>query len=290
MRRVLSCLGIGIGVIVVLILLLVGGVYISAQSKLNARVNNPLDTFTVDSSPARVARGQLLVSSVPGCGGCHSGNPQAQPIILNGAQVADAEALGFIWAPNLTPGGKLKDYSDAELERAIREGIAKDGRPLAIMPSDEFRNLSDTDVQDIIAYLRSQPADNQQDRPTSFSPLAYALLGLNQVTLSNQSPVSNVQKVQSGRTAARGEYLVSIGGCKACHGPNLDGENTIPGIPVGPNLAAAKGWTEQQFIQTMKTGTDPGGKVLNPAIMPWRTIGRLPDDDLIAIITYLKSR
>ena len=192
MRRILSCFGILIGVVIVLVLLLVGGVYFSAQLKLESRFNNPLDTFTVDKSPARVARGQLLVSSVPGCVGCHASNPQATPPLLNGAQVKDAEAFGFIWAPNLTPGGQLKDYSDAELERAVREGISREGRPLAIMPSGDFANLSDIDMQDIIAYLRSQPSDNQADRATSYSALAYALLGLNQVPLSNGPPVSNV--------------------------------------------------------------------------------------------------
>ena len=41
---------------------------------------------------------------------------------------------------------------------AIREGMDKSGRGLLIMPSDEYKRLSDQDVQAVVAYLRSQPS------------------------------------------------------------------------------------------------------------------------------------
>ena len=71
--------------------------------------------------------------------------------------------MGVLYATNLTPGGPLKDWTDGEIVRAIREGVGQDGRALIGMPSQAYRNLSDADVQALVAYLRSQPAvDNPQ--------------------------------------------------------------------------------------------------------------------------------
>ena len=65
--------------------------------------------------------------------------------------------VGTLYGANLTPAGEIKDWSDGEIIRAIREGVHKTGRSLIIMPSEVFRHLSDVDVQAIVAYfVRSQ--------------------------------------------------------------------------------------------------------------------------------------
>jgi hypothetical protein len=69
-----------------------------------------------------------------------------------------------LWAANLTPA-HFKNWSDGEIVRAIREGVGKDGRSLVIMPSEVFHNLSDADVQAIVAVLLAQPAV-EPDTPT----------------------------------------------------------------------------------------------------------------------------
>ena len=56
---------------------------------------------------------------------------------------------------NLTPTG-LKDWSDAEIARAIREGKSRDGSALRPpMAFDWYKNISDEDMKALIAYLRS---------------------------------------------------------------------------------------------------------------------------------------
>ena len=49
------------------------------------------------------------------------------------------------------------------------------------------------------------------------------------------------------------------------------------------------GWTEELFIQTLRTGKFMGMSrdILPP--MPWQTIGQMTDDDLKAMFAYLKS-
>jgi mono/diheme cytochrome c family protein len=58
---------------------------------------------------------------------------------------------------NLTPHASgLKDWSNAQIAHAVREGVDRDGRPL--MPPMGFayyRTINDADMDALIAYLRS---------------------------------------------------------------------------------------------------------------------------------------
>jgi mono/diheme cytochrome c family protein len=58
---------------------------------------------------------------------------------------------------NLTPDASgLKDWSDAEIARAIRSGVDRSGQPLKPPMAFEFyKNISDRDMSALIAYLRS---------------------------------------------------------------------------------------------------------------------------------------
>lgn len=290
MRKLLfGCLGI-IGVLLVILVIGIAGIYFNANRQLNATIDRPVQAISVQTSPERVARGRYLVSTVPGCVGCHASNRASDPPLLDGGVVEDAAVLGYFPAPNLTPGGKLKNYSDAEIARSITEGISKEGRPLVVMPSENFKNLSMDDLSAIIAYLRSMPSVERELGKVSLSPLGTILLGTGQVPLSNQPPYQPKPGVPVGPTKEFGTYLVTIGGCRDCHGANLDGKDTTPGPPPGPDLAIVKGWTDQQFITTLRSGTDPAGRQLDPNKMPWKEFGRLTDSDLKAIYEYLKAR
>ena len=94
---------------------------------------------------------------------------------------------------------------------------------LIIMPSEVFHNMSDADVQAIVAYLRSQPArvgyaaDETEYRRAFF-------IGAGVAPTSAQPPIPQpVVAPVEGASAEYGEYLVSILGCRVCHGENLYG-------------------------------------------------------------------
>ena len=172
--------------------------------------------------------------------------------------------------------------------RAIREGIDRDGRALMLMPSEEYRHLSDHDVRAVVAYLRSQPAVAGDSPPPGLTPLGIALVGTGQFRLSNQAPVQNVTAPPRGPSIEYGAYLPQVSGCGTCRGAALDGQNIPQGPPPGPSLRIVKGWTEEQLIRTVREGVDPSGKRLTDA-MPWREYGRGTDDDLRALYAYLRS-
>jgi mono/diheme cytochrome c family protein len=285
--RVLRLVGVVLGVLLLLIVLLVGVVYLNGRRQLNQHFDNPVPSAAVATTPEQVARGRYLVWSFAECVGCHASNPTTDPPVLDGNHMADLEALGTFYAPNLTPG-RLADWSDGEIVRAIREGVSKDGRGLLIMPSENFRNMADEDVQAVVAFLRSQPAVQKETPPLNPSFLGSMLLGSGQVGSTRQPPVGRVSAPPRGPTAEYGAYLVSIGGCTSCHGANLDGENIPTGPPKGPNLRIVKGWTDQQFLETMRTGMTSQGRQLSEE-MPWRAYGQGTDDDLRAVYAFLRG-
>ena len=280
--------GFVIGGLIALVVIVVAGLYLNLVRIRTTQYTNPVANVSVARTPDQVARGQYMATAFPGCAGCHSSNASASPPILDGGHVAGLDPLGSFNAPNLTPGGPTKDWTDGQIIRAIREGIDRDGHPIALMPAADYHNLSDDDVQSVVAYLRSQPAVQKDSAGVSFGFLGTMLTSTGRFPLSNQPPAGAVTAPPRGPTGAYGKYLVSITGCTTCHGPALDAQNIPPGPPPGPSLRSVKSWSDAEFIATLRTGIDPAKHQLGEA-MPWRQFGQGTDDDLKAIYQYVIS-
>jgi mono/diheme cytochrome c family protein len=275
-------------------LLILGGI---GFYKLNQRYDNPIPDVQVAGTPAQVARGEQLAHI---CVSCHT---PANQLPLSGANFAakfGLPPLGTVYAPNLTPASDIADWSDGEIIRAIREGVHKDGRALLIMPANNFRHISDDDVQALVAYLRAQPAAGAPTPPTQFNILGALFTDLVDFRAAQQ-PVEHVPMPQAG-TPEYGKYMVDIIGCRDCHGAQLQGrvDNGQPGPPAGPNLTAiVPQWSEAQFITYFNSGTMPGGGK-TPMLtlsggfteprMPWPLVrAATTDDELRAMYAYLHS-
>jgi mono/diheme cytochrome c family protein len=239
----------------------------------------------VAGTPDQVARGAKFSAFCPICHSPNGGAPLVGQNFSEGGPPA-----GTLYAANLTPAGEIKDWSDGEVIRAIREGVHKNGRPLVIMPSEAFRNLSDLDVQAVVAYLRSQPAVEPATPPTRLNVIGALLIGSGLAQTSAQPPITHpIIAPAEGASAAYGQYLVSILACRLCHGENLTGgKSRGPGPPAGPNLMAfLTTWRLEDFVQTLRTGVDPYKHKLSEA-MPWKAISAFATDtDLAAIYAYL---
>ncbi len=255
--------------------------------KLEARHANPVADVKVAGTPAQIARGNQLAW---GCADCHS--PTLDLPLIGGAEnmIAGGPPLGVLYAPNLTPGGPLQGWTDGEIVRAIREGIAQEGRPLIAMPSQAYRHLSDADVQALVAYLRSQPAVVNSQPARNLNIVAALFMGAGLFPTSAQSPVGSVTAPPAGPTAEYGGYLVAAGGCADCHGVKLDGVPPNSFVPAGPPLKPfAVAFSEAQFFGIFRDGLRPDGSPVAEG-MPWRNIGKtMSDDDLRAVQAYLKT-
>ena len=107
---------------------------------------------------AMVGRGRYLFT-VASCAFCHM-NDGSGGFKLSGAY-SGGYGFGTIFVPNITPDKEagIGGWSDSEIARAIRSGVARDGRPLYWqgMPWDHFSNFDEEDVRSIVAYLRLLP-------------------------------------------------------------------------------------------------------------------------------------
>lgn len=243
----------------------------------------------VSMTPENVARGERLAYI---CSDCHASAKGSLP--LDGldllAATADAPPIGTLIGTNLTPGGPLADWSDGEIIRAIREGVDKDGKPLFVMPSIAFRHMSDEDVQALVAYLRSQPAVENDLPDQDLNILGALFVGLGQFSSSAQAPITGPVAAPPKGTAEYGDYLVRAFGCEDCHGPDLDGQAGLMGPGVNLTLIVPN-WTADQFIQLFRSGTSPiTGRKIEPEAMPWMAYEEaFSDEELRDIYTYLHS-
>jgi mono/diheme cytochrome c family protein len=180
------------------------------------------DDDTGATQTALEARGEYLVEHVAGCGNCHTPYVDGRPDTTRRlAGVTDRHTIanvGKINSANLTPHETgLKTWTDDQIKRAIREGIRNDGSVMWFnMPYYELANLTDDDLNAIVAYLRSvPPVDNAltrrpyELRTTPFLPITGDFVP--QTTL----PATDAKYA----TAQRGRYLASFG-CLHCHTPN----------------------------------------------------------------------
>jgi mono/diheme cytochrome c family protein len=102
---------------------------------------------------AVLGRGRYLFT-VTSCSFCHGADG-------SGGRKVSWKPFGTLWARNITSDREtgIGAWSDAEVARAIRSGIARDGRPLHWqgMTWDLLSNLDEEDVRALIAYLRTLP-------------------------------------------------------------------------------------------------------------------------------------
>ena len=99
------------------------------------------------------ARGRYLFT-ITSCVMCHNAAGDG------GAKIS-WKPFGTLYARNLTNDAEygLATWTDAQIARAIRSGISRDGRALHWqgMPWDLFSNLEEEDLRALAYYLRSLP-------------------------------------------------------------------------------------------------------------------------------------
>jgi mono/diheme cytochrome c family protein len=291
--RALRWIGIGVLSLVGLLLIAVIGVYIASSIRLNKTYEIPAESIVIPSDAASIERGRRLATSVGQCVDCHGEN-------LAGREFINAPGIGRFYSANLTSGegGAGRTFGDADWVRALRHGVGQDGKPLLIMPAQGFNSLSPEDLGALIAYVKSVPPVDNVAPPSDIQVLGRALFVAGQIqalaaeSIDHRAPVAPAPPV--GATREYGQYLVRVGGCVDCHGPNLSGgpiTGAPPEAPPASNITPGgqiSAWSDAEFIKTMHTGVNPAGKQLD-SFMPYKYIGKLSDDELRAIFLYLKS-
>ena len=260
-------------------------------SRLNKTYDIQPANVSIPEDAAAIERGAYIYSF--SCAGCHGEDG-------SGYVVMDDPALGYIPGPNLTPGqgGAGSTFSEVDFVRAIRHGVDPDGKPLMIMSSRAYRYLSEADLGAIITYVQDFAAVDNDLGDKNLKPPGRILLALGAFgdilaaeVIDHDAPIPS--SPAQGATVEYGEYLVKTGDCATCHGPNLAGmQGPEPGAPYSTNLTPGGVlaiWSAEEFIETMRSGTTPYGRELDPDFMPWKSVGKMTEDDMTAMFLYLQS-
>ena len=237
-----------------------------------------------------IASGRHLVETRVGCRGCHSKD-------FGGGVIIDAPILGRWVAPNLTTGSGsvTREYTAADWDHAVRHGLRRGGRSSS-MPAIEFVNLSDHELSDIVAYIRSLPPVDRDLGRVKFGPVFTFVMAFDSSALLafnvDHEKAHAVEPPESAPTAEYGEHIVQV--CRGCHRVNLSGGKIQgdPNMPVVANLTphetGLKDWTEADFIRALREGKRKDGSAISE-YMPWRVYGQMSDAELKAIWAYLRT-
>ncbi len=271
----------------------------------------------IEQTAKRIARGEYLANHVTICIDCHSKRDWTR---FSGPPMEDSKGMGgelfdqkfgfpgTYYAKNITPEG-ISRYSDGELFRVITTGVNKDGKAMfPVMPYHYYGQMDEEDINSIIAYIRTlKPIKNAVPPSVSDFPMSIIINTIpEKATLSKMPDKTDVENY--------GKYLVNAAACKECHtqfskgkliaGTEFGGGREFP-FPDGsmvrsgnisPDGATGIGkWNEELFINLFHSRSDSAtlASKLKPGefntIMPWTMYGKMTDEDLKAIYTYLKT-
>jgi mono/diheme cytochrome c family protein len=275
--------GTGLATLLSAIVTLISLITANGLLKLHAR-SAPAPVTSVEGTPEQIQRGKAISDGF--CSACHS----KTGTLTGGLDVGEhfPMPIGWFVSSNLTPVGRVSNWSDGDIFRAIRNSVDPSGRWLIIMSYTNAGKLSDEDIRAVIAYIRSLPAIGKptDNPPDHLNLLGIVLLGVGMLPTGNPVSISPITAPPASSTLRYGEYILSYQDCRACHGAKLTGG--VPGQlgPLGPDLNLVKRWKLKEFIATMRTGIDPNGHELSKE-MPWQPIGRMSDEELGAVYEYL---
>jgi mono/diheme cytochrome c family protein len=250
---------------------------------------------------ALLARGRHLVEVTGACWNCHSPMGPQGPVPgqhLAGGTVFDEPPFRAV-ASNITQDREtgIGAWSDAEIARAIREGLRPNGRLIGPpMPSALYRGLSDRDVAAMVAYLRTiPPVRNVVEASVYRIPLPPAY----------GPPVASVPE-PAANPVARGAYLAGpVAHCVECHTPMVNGHSDFsrtgaggmqfPGpwgvsvaLNITPHAHGLGGWTDAEIIRAVTEGISRDGRRLKPP-MAFAAYAGMTDQEKTDLVAYLRS-
>jgi mono/diheme cytochrome c family protein len=217
--------------------------------------------------------------------------------LLAGGRPFDLGPGGVVQSSNLTPDDEtgLGKWTDAEIKSAIRTGAVRGRQLHPIMPYVIYNNMAESDLDAIVAYLRSLPAVSNEipdgaNFPAPPPPVRQGLVA-----------------PDPANAAERGKYLVSaVVPCAHCH-TSVDNVTGQPdpqrflaggqpyegpwGIVYAANITPDQttgigAWSDAALHNVLRSGVDKDGRRL--VLMPWQDYAMLSAQDAAAIVYTLR--
>ena len=252
-------------------------------------------------------RGEILFK-VADCVACHTNKKGGGAPLAGGRPLATP--FGTFYSPNITSDQRygIGGWNEAEFRRALRDGVGRHGEYLfPVFPYPSFTGMTDQDIGDLYAYLRSRPAVAEPPKPNQVSwPFSWRFLQVFWRWLFfREGPLGPV----AGQSAEwnRGRYLAeAVAHCGECHTPRnflggLKPSQAYSGNPQGPdglkvpnitgdNETGIGKWSVEDVATVLKTGQTPDfdfvGSGMGDVV---EGTAALSDADRRAIAVYVKS-
>lgn len=261
------------------------------ERKLQRAVNVAVAPLAARAAAGQLEQGRYLYAT-RGCADCHGADGAGKELIRSGAML--------VVTPNITAGanGATASYTPTDWVRTLRHGVKADGRPLMIMPSEEYSRLTDADLAALIAYVRQLPPMPGQARVVQLPVAVKVLYAMGVVKDASElidHTLAPPAPVKAEVSVAHGAYVASS--CIACHGATFSGGRVAglpPEWPVPANLTPGAGSvmaryrTPAQFMAMLRSGKRPDGSAISP-VMPFGSLRELNDTDVHALHRYLQT-
>lgn len=290
--------GLGIGAVVVLG---IAGYTAYVQYGLHKSYPQTEQTQTGQALQDQIKRGQY-VARLSDCTACHTAN--------GGKSFAGGYTLqtpfGAILSSNITSDKEtgIGGWTQEQFDRAVRHGVGSNGYLYAAMPYNAYAKLTDQDLSDLWAYMKTVPAVKskvvENQLPFPFNQ-RWLLAGWNMLFFKDQ-----VFQPAPQRSAEenRGAYLVDgPGHCASCHtAKNLLGGDSAdylqggalqgwyaPDLTANPHVGLGS-WSKDDIVTYLHSGTNNITASSGPMTEAVENSTQyMTTADLQAIASYLKS-
>jgi mono/diheme cytochrome c family protein len=212
-----------------------------ADRKMQRSLALPDYPLAIPGDAQNLARGRYLYAT-RGCTDCHGVDGAGRDLINDGK--------GFhIKGPNISPGpgNVVAGYTPADWERVVRHGVARGGRPLMVMPSEDYARLTDADLGALIAYVRSLPpvaGSGAIVRLPTFVRVLYGFGAIKDAAAKIDHALPPQTPVPEGVTVEHGKYVANM--CVGCHGAVCRAARSPAArrigrpLPISPRARAAR--------------------------------------------------
>ncbi|MBT0718965.1 c-type cytochrome [Rosenbergiella epipactidis] len=249
----------------------------------------------------QIARGEYI-ARLSDCTACHTkdgGQPFAGGYKLE-------TPFGAILSSNITSDKEtgIGGWTQEQFDRAVRHGVGSYGNLYAAMPYNAYAKLTDQDLTDLWAYIRTIPAVSnkvvENQLPFPFNQ-RWILAGWNLLFFKDQVFQENTQVSPE---VNRGAYLVEgAGHCASCHtAKNLLGGDSSAYLQGGtlqgwfapdltPNPHTGLGhWSREDIVNYLRAGTNSKTASSGPMTEAIENSTQyMSESDLHAIAQYLHS-
>jgi mono/diheme cytochrome c family protein len=193
-----------------------------------------------------------------------------------------------LWSANLSVLAKTN--SDADFDRAIRQGLRKDATSLLLMPSYAYAAMPDDELAAIIAYIRSRPERGQQRPAPRWGLLVHAILAFDLAKTARGELAERKNAFDAGPQHAAGRLLAQIS-CGECHATDLTGGPAAGPMPAPPDLSIVASYDKGDFVKFMRTGKAAGDRELPMMSGTARArFSHFTDAEVSALYDYLAAR